>query len=262
LFSADRKGINEYINEQKSITLNLICENEKLGSVSFVLNDFLSDKVIKREMFKVFSGKKLPILSWGLKVTIGLIEGGFEDTARVRLNEHKHIYLTYPDYYTSEALPEEWLQIFQETQHHLTQLLSKSELKSTRYSISTSLPDSLRKCHSKGALSLSGNPGFPKDGTRLKFDTVETPSGLQPLGTLQPKFLFNDDNLSQIPTEREDDEESLKVVKKILLDSIRDYEKKGDGHIRKKSSTARIGSARSGSNTVRGVSPRIKLNLD
>lgn len=69
MFSQDRKNINEYINEQKSITLNLYCENEKLGTVSFELNDFLSDNVIKREMFKVFSGKKLPILSWGLKVT-------------------------------------------------------------------------------------------------------------------------------------------------------------------------------------------------
>lgn len=52
------------------MTLHLYCENEKIGSVSFELNDFLSDKVNKREVFKVFSGKKLPILSWGLKVTI------------------------------------------------------------------------------------------------------------------------------------------------------------------------------------------------
>jgi len=91
LFSQDRRNINEFINEQKVIALNLFCDNEKIGTANFELNDFLSDKVIKREMFKVFSGKKLPILSWGLKVTMGLIEGGNEDFNRIRLSEHKNV---------------------------------------------------------------------------------------------------------------------------------------------------------------------------
>jgi len=127
------------------IALNLYCDTEKIGTANFELNDFLSDKVIKREMFKVFSGKKLPILSWGLKVTMGLIEGGLEDITRTRLTEHKNvtfnsencsksvfkIYLTTPDYYTCEALPEEWIQTFEETQNHFTNLLNRSELSLT-----------------------------------------------------------------------------------------------------------------------------------
>lgn len=73
------------------MSLNLLCDSEKIGTVNFELNDFLSDKVIKREMFKVFSGKKLPILSWGLKVTIGLVEEGLEDITRIKIAEHKHV---------------------------------------------------------------------------------------------------------------------------------------------------------------------------
>jgi hypothetical protein len=46
----------------------LYCEQDKIGSADFELNDFLSDKVVKREFMKLFSGKTLPILTWGLKV--------------------------------------------------------------------------------------------------------------------------------------------------------------------------------------------------
>jgi hypothetical protein len=32
------------------------------------MEDVLSDKIIKRDFLKVFSGKELPILKWGLNV--------------------------------------------------------------------------------------------------------------------------------------------------------------------------------------------------
>jgi LMBR1 domain-containing protein 1 len=40
------------------------------------LSDFLSDKVLKREFLKVFSGKELPTLKWRLNLTLGMIDDG------------------------------------------------------------------------------------------------------------------------------------------------------------------------------------------
>lgn len=54
------------------LTVSLYCNSEKIGTLDLELFDFLSDKVIKREYYKMFSGKALaPIpLKWGLNVTI------------------------------------------------------------------------------------------------------------------------------------------------------------------------------------------------
>jgi hypothetical protein len=45
-------------------------ESRKIGTLDLELQDFLSERVIRREFMKVFSGKELvPILSWGVNVT-------------------------------------------------------------------------------------------------------------------------------------------------------------------------------------------------
>ena len=52
------------------------------------LNDFRSDKVIKRDYFKMFSGKNIfPYLSWGLFATLGLYEGMEIETSSLRLSK-------------------------------------------------------------------------------------------------------------------------------------------------------------------------------
>ena len=49
---------------------NVKPEIKKMGSNEFELAEFISDKVIKRDFFKYFSGKEIfPILSWGLSVS-------------------------------------------------------------------------------------------------------------------------------------------------------------------------------------------------
>jgi len=235
LFSQDRRNINEFINEQKVIALNLFCDNEKIGTANFELNDFLSDKVIKREMFKVFSGKKLPILSWGLKVTMGLIEGGNEDFNRIRLSEHKNIYLTSPDYYTCEALPEEWIQTFEETQNHFTNLLGRSELRSSRYSINASRSDSFRRLPPKSSFKRNSIKGLNSSKEiKYKPDMIETSQ--EHRHSLSPtKSLFNDEkSISQVQTEKDNHDDSLEIVRKILVESIQDFEK-GDRKVAKKS---------------------------
>ena len=50
--------------------MNLFCDSKKIGQLDLELQDFLSDTVIKREYYKMFSGKTLPSfpLKWGLNV--------------------------------------------------------------------------------------------------------------------------------------------------------------------------------------------------
>lgn len=76
-FSQSKKEVNYFLNEQKVLTINLLVEIKKngpsdlkkLGTIDIDLTEFVSDKIIKREYFKYFSGKDiLPILSWGLNV--------------------------------------------------------------------------------------------------------------------------------------------------------------------------------------------------
>jgi len=213
------------------MSLHLYCEQEKIGTVSFELNDFLSDKVIKREMFKVFSGKKLPILSWGLKASIGLVDGGREDITRVRLTDHKSVYVTSPDYYTCDALPDEWVQTFEETQQYLSQLLNKSEMKSSRYSMGISRNSSGRKLNQikNNLKNISvGKINTSAKELRIKSDLPDL--AVSALGSdtrySPTRSLFGDDkSVSHVPIEREMVDESMEAVRKILVESIEDYEK-------------------------------------
>ncbi len=77
IFSHSKKEVNYFLNEQKFLTINLLMETKKngnndlkkLGTIDLDLTEFVSDKIIKREFSKYFSGKDIfPILSWGLNV--------------------------------------------------------------------------------------------------------------------------------------------------------------------------------------------------
>ncbi|EAS01971.2 Lmbr1-like motif protein (macronuclear) [Tetrahymena thermophila SB210] len=113
-FTNGRKGINSYIHQKQVLTMNLYCDQQKIGVLDLELQDFLSDKVNKREYYKVFSGKTLPILKWGLNLTVGMFNAGLIDVSRIKLSEHEGIYLPHGDYYTCEPLPAEWIQIINE----------------------------------------------------------------------------------------------------------------------------------------------------
>lgn len=68
-FANSRKGVSEYLNAQKYLKLSLLKDGKVIGVVELELADFLSDKVLKRDYFKFFSGKEIwPILSWGINV--------------------------------------------------------------------------------------------------------------------------------------------------------------------------------------------------
>ncbi len=56
--------------------MELLEDGEVMGQLELELDDFKSDKVIKKDFFKMFSGPKvLPYLSWGLFISLGLHEG-------------------------------------------------------------------------------------------------------------------------------------------------------------------------------------------
>jgi hypothetical protein len=221
--------------------LFLFCGEEKIGTLEFELTDFLSDRVVKREMYKVFSGRTLPILSWGLKFTLGIMDGGIQDMARLKLTEHKHIYLASSDYHSSEALPEEWLTAFEETDKNLTNLFNKSELKSSRYSV-PSLNQSMRKSAgtlkgtARGSSVGAGRSRFAK----LKDMFEPTTEIFSTDQRLYSRNMFNEERPSITPIllDRElyyqpEHDENRDAVNKILVDTIQEYEHGGKKPIKK-----------------------------
>lgn len=72
-FSESREDISQFIKQQKKIKVQLFEDNEVMGSLELQLDDFKSDKVIKKDYYKMFSGPRVyPYLSWGLFVSLGL----------------------------------------------------------------------------------------------------------------------------------------------------------------------------------------------
>jgi hypothetical protein len=74
------------------------------------LEEFRSEKVIKRDFFKMFSGKKVfPYLSWGLFISVGLAFTGTLPTAALKLTQHQSILLPEPTYFNADPIPEDWI---------------------------------------------------------------------------------------------------------------------------------------------------------
>lgn len=71
-FAANRKTVNEYFREQCHLRIHLLCENKEIAHCDFELNEF--EKVTKRDIYKVFTGDNLPIMSWGVKVILHEID--------------------------------------------------------------------------------------------------------------------------------------------------------------------------------------------
>lgn len=117
-FAQGREGVTNYIKEIKALPVFLKVDGRTIGEIVFDMNDFLSDKVTKREFYKLFSGslEDIPILSWGLQFSFGLVASKVTDVSRIHLQEHMGIYLPDKYYYTFEPLPQEWLNIIEKNQ--------------------------------------------------------------------------------------------------------------------------------------------------
>jgi LMBR1 domain-containing protein 1 len=265
-FSPDRKGVNDFLMDQKTIVFNLWCEQEKIASIDFDLKDFLNESISKREMYKMFQGKKLPLLSWGMKLSLGLMESGTENINRVKMTEYKRVFLTSPDYFNCDPLPEEWLQVFLESQNNLNTLLGKSELgksdiKNSRINqslLSCFSPDpnrsSLSKSHSQQFnLRLSATAtDVKKSGSMLKDMSASNNNNQTPLGNT---VTFVEDKINggypDHPQEVDENEElnsTETLLRGILFDEIDKYEKPV---LRPKSSVKRGFSAAQSTNSIK-----------
>ena len=72
-FAESRDNIVDFIKNQNRFKVELFEENQLMGSLELELDDLKSDKVIKKDYFKMFSGPKVfPYLSWGLFISLGL----------------------------------------------------------------------------------------------------------------------------------------------------------------------------------------------
>jgi hypothetical protein len=66
----------------------LFQDQKRIGTLDLELQDFLSERVIRREFMKVFSGRDFPILSWGINLTLGLVDSGLTNVTRIKLKDH------------------------------------------------------------------------------------------------------------------------------------------------------------------------------
>lgn len=48
--------------------IRLYQEHKKIGRINFPMSNFLSENIMEREFYKIFSGKELPLLKWELNV--------------------------------------------------------------------------------------------------------------------------------------------------------------------------------------------------
>lgn len=78
-----------------------------MGSLDLQLNDFKSDKVIKKDYYKMFSGPKVfPYLSWGLFISLGLHEDAKIDTKSLKLVRKNSLLIPEVGYNCPDLLPQ------------------------------------------------------------------------------------------------------------------------------------------------------------
>jgi len=67
-------------------------DGQIMGTVDLELDDFKSERVIKKDFFKMFSGPKVfPYLSWGLFISLGLSEGKKVEASTLKFVRRNHI---------------------------------------------------------------------------------------------------------------------------------------------------------------------------
>lgn len=114
-FSEGRDNITQFVKAQASLKVYLLEEREVMGSLELELDDFKSDKVVKKDFYKMFSGPNVfPYLSWGIFVSVGLHEGTPVNSGTVKLIRKNHILLPDCGYHGPDLLPAEWLEMIQD----------------------------------------------------------------------------------------------------------------------------------------------------
>lgn len=76
-FSHNSQGIEQLINQFETLNVVLLRDRQRLGSLDCELNDFRSERVVKRDFYKQFSGKQIrSVLSWRVNLSIGIVNDG------------------------------------------------------------------------------------------------------------------------------------------------------------------------------------------
>ena len=113
--------------------MRLLERDEKIGALELELDEFKSDKVIRRDFFKMFSGKKIfPYLSWGLFVSVGLIDSGTISTSTLKLNKKDGILIPQQEYHNPDPLPEDWINMLHEKPDQKVERISTRQVSSSQ----------------------------------------------------------------------------------------------------------------------------------
>lgn len=77
----------------------------------------------------MFSGKKIfPYLSWGLFVSIGLIESGTISTSALKLAKREGLLIPELEYHSADPLPQDWINMFEEKPDKVKERLTTQEV--------------------------------------------------------------------------------------------------------------------------------------
>ena len=114
-FAEKRDLIKAYIKNSPALRVELYENEEKFGTLELELDEFKSDKVVKRDFFKMFSGKRVfPYLSWGLFISVGLYQSGNISTSSLKLANRDGLLIPEPEYHNADPLPEDWINMIRE----------------------------------------------------------------------------------------------------------------------------------------------------
>jgi LMBR1 domain-containing protein 1 len=223
-FGQERNSLRDFLIKQGSFRVSLIVENlaienpaervEKIGTVEFPLRDFLSDKITKRDFLKLFAGKSIPILTWALQITIGIIESGEERLSKGKLTDYMGVQYTTSDYYTCETFPKEWIQIFLKNQDP-----PRTQSRNGRLITDPSV-----------RVPIVSESPFPRGGSFTPVDSVVHDQSINALLSSKQKPLESRLNISATAgmdeVEDEEVDDNLTPVEAMMLAEIRDLEKR------------------------------------
>lgn len=107
----------------------MLYENDSVfGMLDLELQEFKSDKVIRRDYFKMFSGKKIfPYLSWGLFVSIGLFNSGTIATSNLKLSKTHDLLIPDAEYHNPDPLPQDWIGMIRDKPDRVVQRVETYE---------------------------------------------------------------------------------------------------------------------------------------
>ncbi|KRX09079.1 hypothetical protein PPERSA_01966 [Pseudocohnilembus persalinus] len=117
-YDKGRQALNKFYSyrENEHFLIKLVQDNYELGVIKLDFQDLVTESSIKKEYYRFFDIKeKIPQWGiWGLNMTLSLVNGGIQDVSRIQLDDIQGIYLPDKDYYASDPLPPEWIQMIKD----------------------------------------------------------------------------------------------------------------------------------------------------